>query len=194
MLFPVVFVLFFTLDILLITRFSSFGLVPVFYLSAGTGLFMAWFLYRYRNQGTRTVRDAGIFRLYFFSVILIFLNNFLQASMSLIVFLFKYDVKLLFVLSGLTEIPILIFSFIILIMVILKPSRSPLEVWILLSVSVTVLKYGLFRFYDALPPLLWRYGGVLDMAILFCWLVIIHKLLEEEMESEQSDASALSLR
>lgn len=73
----------------------------------------------------------------------------------------------------------------ILIFVILftKQLNPTLSKWMLWSVTIGFISYGV-RFFFRLPILLYRYEGVIDLIMLFGWLMIIDNLLRMEFAVE----------
>ena len=181
MYFALFYILFFTLDILLIMKFLLLGMIPMHYLVAGVGLFCCAFLLK-RFSFFSIITKHSFIPILFFCYILIFsLFRLFQGSRRM----FAYSN----ILAELNFLPDWIFSIFAAILSLLIGfmihSKSSLSNWMFFSAVASVIGNG-FPLVFGMPVLYYRYSGVFDMLMLFGWLMIIITLMRMEYGLEDA--------
>jgi hypothetical protein len=179
MYFAFFYILFFALDILAATRLQVLGMIPVHYLVAGVGFFLSVFLVR-RHHFWNSTGIKPIFLILFYSyVILISLLNFILASSRAF-----YSLGFIRITIFLPAIIITIITALMILFLLFKlPMKYVLSKWILFSMVAGFVRYSVESFIS-LPFILFRYSGVLDLIMLFGWLMIIVTLVRMEFAFE----------
>lgn len=171
-----------SIDILLVTRFEVFGMLPMSYFVAGTGASFLIFIYKYGAP--------LFFKLKQRYLIIIFLLNILLISLFQLFTGIRYIVGDPLIVSDLlikielafnTYMGISFFLLTILIIVSLNKSMSE---WLLYSSIIGFVRYGIEFFMGILPNLLYRYLGILDIFMLFGWLMILTTLINEKYDAD----------
>jgi hypothetical protein len=181
MVFAIIFLIFFTLDVLVFFQFLFFGLIPERLLFMAVGFFTLWVMISNRSLIIQKRRDP-----IFYGWILA-IGGMIYDRMNCIVF----DFWRLFGLQGLDDR-------------VFYPVNSTL---VLLSLSVLILsfklmnkKHGLYKWYlftgfalvfksllDLLivyPQWLYRYAGFTDLPIMFGWLMIVSQIIHMKVDRD----------
>ena len=169
--FAIAYLLFFTLDILVVCQFQVFGMLPYSALVCSVSLYTI-FMIRHvvRLQKTWLTKSIVIMWIVFF--VLIFLENLVFTTYSL----FWEDwlpAGTFFVVSSRTD-HLLLFAAIILFVfnLFIKINNKVLQRWFLFSGGATVLHFIVPVFMNYMPVMVYRYQGFLGLPMLFGWLMI----------------------
>ena len=196
MYFALFYLLFFTLDILLLLKFQALGLIPMEYFVAGVGMFCGVIF-------LKDSRRFEILKIHRFVMHLFMCIVFLISISSLILPIFCTllckDAQVGFRVVKIREIVLLVCSGILFVSaLILIDKEIRLRRWFLLSSIGGILRFSIMRvdqfFPDPFPFLIWRYLGVFDLIMLFGWLMILHALIHAEDDAEPDIFSIPSLR
>ena len=173
------YILFFALDILAATKFQVLGMIPVRYLISGAGFFFVIFtskrlsFFRLNHAGTI------IPQFFFFYILFIACMSFLIASSRALQHLSIISM----IHSPAMIVQTVISAILIFIILFTKQMKSEISGWMLFSVVAGFVRYGVEAFIS-LPFILYRYSGVLDLIMLFGWLMIIVTIVRMEYAVE----------
>jgi hypothetical protein len=187
MLFAFLYVLFFAFDILLATQFLVLGMMPMHFVVGGTGLFFIFFLIR-RHHFFTVKRMGTLFpKIFWGYIVFITASNIFHAtvrafrSLGIISFDWFPPVFIIIVVSAL--------------LAVLAPFTLSMEHtlsrWLLFSLIAGVVRYGIEALFT-LPVIVWRYLGVLDLVMLFSWLMMIVTMMRMEFSVEYKSPPGLS--
>ena len=181
MYFSLFYILFFTLDILLVSNFEVLGMIPMNFLVAGTGLFSFFYLLRHNKFLKINSRFYFFSKLFLSYIILISLFNLVQGAYPVFSsFIYLSKEKWFAISSLLNKIPFVFSLVILFIAFFILPLKSSLNCWIFYSAATGLVRYGILVLVKTLPPLLYRYYGVFDLIMLFGWLMIINTSIKKE--------------
>jgi len=173
------YLLFFTFDILLATKFWVFGMMPVHYIVAGVGIFLSFFLFKrlhFFPSSEKFPLFPGILYVY---ILFISFSHFMNANSRILI-----NLK---VISSTIELPsdiLLIMSGIVFFLSFFTmPLSHSLSGWVLFSAAAGIVRYSV-EYVFPYSNLLLRYGGVFDFIMLFGWLMIIVTILKMEFAVE----------
>jgi hypothetical protein len=181
MLFAFVYILFFMLDILIIHDFSTLGMIPIGHLVAGVSLFMILFL---RKKSKMFPEDDNRWGVYTFFIVYVYSILFTNLFVNIGVISFIYPKLELNVLSYYMDFYLLAFSVFYLYLYrngLWK--NEDLSKWMRWSIIFGLLKPALHVVIFEIPISIYRYWGIVDLAMLFCWLMIITGLIKLEHDS-----------
>ncbi len=175
MYFALFYLLFFTLDILFSTSMQTIGLTPVNYLVAGVGSFCLFFLWKRILIDPPAYSNPLICKLFYIDMFLITIFNFLMANLQFFQFYDHVVIGSTFNRQNIVALNLILFVLIL----CLKTKRSQLHVWIEYSVLVSLIWYSipLIIKYNMLTM---RWGGLVDILMLYGWLRIIDLFMAEE--------------
>ena len=176
MYFAFFYLLFFALDILVVMEFAALGMIPMNYLVAGVGFFCCYQGGKCFSQFSNYRRSSFIYCLFFFYILIISLSNFFWGNFRIVRYIFKLSVFfeivpawVLFALSGILSLSIAVFL----------PMSSSLSRWMLFSSLAGAVRFGITFIFSG-SIFLHRWDGVLDLVMLFGWLMIIITYLRME--------------
>ena len=187
--------LFFALDILLIFKFQALGLIPMEYLVAGVGLFCTViFIKQYKFFKILNLHKI-LTSLFISYVFFVAVGNLILPTFT---HFFK-NVEHRFIYDYVKDLALLGYSVILCICIAaFFGIRGNLTKWIFFSAIGGILRFSILRIDHLFEPpisiLIWRYLGILDMIMLFGWLMIIHTLIHAEDDAERSIDAIPSLR
>ena len=172
------FLLFIALDILVSGQFQSMGMSPMEYFVAGMGFsFIFYYLRRLRGRASLPARRMDLFLM---GVGLISCSNLVKLYSNGF-FHTQQEIRHLFRISaGLDRYFFLCFLLLTLSLLEKRWRRS----WLMAASLVTVLRYLVECVVRPTPNWLWRYGGVMDLVMLFFWLMILIDALKKECHAD----------
>ena len=179
MYFAFFYILFFAIDILAATRLQVLGMIPVHYLVAGVGFFLSVFLIK-RYHFLRSIEIFSVTLLLFWGYVFLLtvFYLFLASSRALV------DLGVIDTMIIVPDVIIIsISSFLLLVSLFTLPLKYAISKWMLFSVIAGFISNFVNSFFS-LPMILWRYSGVLDLIMLFGWLMIIVTLVRMEFAVE----------
>ena len=181
MYFALFYILFFGVDILLVSNFQILGMIPMSFLVAGTGVFLIFYLLRHNKIFKIDSRSSFLFNLFVPYIILISFFNLVRGTYPVFSPAVHFSTEKWFAITSLIYKVIFILSLIVFFsafsMLFLKHS---LNRWVFYSAAIALIRYGIPIFLKILPPLLYRYFGVFDLIMLFGWLMIISTFIKKE--------------
>lgn len=180
MYFALFFLIFFTIDILLVFSLQVLGMIPMYYLVAGVGFFSSFFLYNRISRLPFPSNNRVAPLLFTLHIFFIALDRFYIASRQFIMIIFEFRLPTIF----LTDWFMLISSgFVFFIISITLLKKNKLWKWIMYSL-VTGFLNGLLNLIFGSNILFFRYAGIFDLIMMFGWLMIMVTLLKEEFDTD----------
>lgn len=176
MVFVLGYLLFFAVDILAANGFLILGMMPMSYLTAGVGLFATIIILKRLSICVRLITK----RLLFYSFILILVVTVLVKLIVNIRTMLGLDRWIDFGFFISHVIAIFTIVLLILLLTIGRQSNS-LWRWMVYSLATSLSHYALWEILSPVPPIIYRYYGIMDLFILFGWLMIVRTLLKEEL-------------
>lgn len=178
MIFSLIIILIFALNIFASSGFMAFGLVPVVFLGAGVGCYLLFLIsrdkhYWIKQGGIPKVEQTAVQIHFSLFLILEFIFVLLMSNKSFVKYFdificidrFAPYLKLV-LLSGMLGI------------LIIKGQVSPFRKWIILSLSIYLLKTVSQLIFSVLPLAIFRFFPIVDLAVIWCWLVMITKIIQ----------------
>lgn len=176
MYFAFFYLFFFALNILLATRFFVLGMVPMHFLVAGVGFFVCFYLGKRFSLFPIYKKDSILPKIFFAYVLIVSLFNFFGGLCFSIGLFREFLLRMHFI----PDQALCAFSgFLSLWISFLVPLKSSLLKWMLYSVVAGFIRYSVPLVFG-LPVWLYRYLGVLDLIMLFGWLMMIITLMRLE--------------
>ena len=180
MIFAICFILFFALDILLVTQFEALGMVPMNYFVAGVGVF---FLVRLRNHLLVKERDAnGRWVYLFFYLFILFISVFNLIS-GIFSFLHPHEFlsRIWLQAENWTNYTLILFALFLSYKILRSaPRENFFFKWLLFSSIAGVVRFGMLLPFIKTPIILYRYLGIFDLIMVFGWLMIIIGSMHKE--------------
>jgi len=188
MYFALFYIFFFALDILIATRFETLGMIPMNFLVSGVSLFMIIFMRMNKSAVKRAMEEDPPFYLLYTFIIATFLINFYHGAFRFFVltYIMPPMTEFLYVLDHYIDIAMILLSLTLFISVLTHCDLSAAVCRWSLQIAVTAFfKYSLWwfswvRYGSPGHHLLMRYGGVMDLAIIFGWLMVVSTTLKKE--------------
>lgn len=175
--FAIYYILFFTLDILFASNFQTIGMLPMNFLFMGVAFF---FLFIFLKK--MKILQTGFHKKYYllFSINIMLLICF---HMLHIFIVFKLiDFQGLDSLMTFLKYLIFFLTFIIIIIGIINYHRiNKIIKWIFFILFICFVKFLLLLMLNGIPVWFFRWGGILDILMLFGLLVIIDYFLKKEL-------------
>ena len=190
MYFALFYLIFFAIDILLVTQFDALGLIPMYYLVAGVGFFTSFFLYNRISRIPFPSNNRIALILFTLHIFFIALDKFYVASRQFIMIIFEFRLPIFFLTNWLMLISSG-FVFFIISITLLKENK--LWKWIMYSLGAGFLN-GFLNLIFGASILFFRYAGILDLIMMFGWLMIIVTLLKEEFDTDVYIISNVDVR
>lgn len=187
MLFAFFYILFFAFDILLATRFLVLGMMPMQFVVGGTGVFFIFFLIR-RHHFFTIKRMGTLFpKIFWGYIVLITASNMFEATLRAL--------QSLGIISFDWYPPVLIITVVTAVLAVFAPLMLSMEHtlsrWLLFSLIAGIVRYGVEALFT-LPVIVWRYLGVLDLVMLFGWLMMIVTMMRMEFSEEYKSSPGVS--
>jgi hypothetical protein len=190
MYFAFFYLIFFALDIFIVSNLKSVGMVPMHFLIGGVGFFFCFYVGKRFSIFNHHTKYSIIHILSFALIVLVSVFN-LFAAISMSIKIFQvFMVRIGFI----PEWVFSVFSGLLsLLIVFLIPLKSSLSRWMLYSAVTCFIRYCI-PLVIGLPELLYRYMGVFDLIMLFGWLMIIITLLRLEYGFDLSVNQNIAVR
>lgn len=197
MYFALIYILFFSIDMLIETRFKMFGLLPTMYISAAVGFFLIGLLIRKKlvKEWQNGVRMDVI--LIIVSILTITAIRFAAALFSLLSKITSLENPLSSLASNFAESDFLRLFFFFLTAIFL---RTPLTInkkivgWFYFSMCVWLIRHYIIFFFVKYSMKFHVWGiGPQEMIMVFGWLMMIHTLIKEEFEGAEGNHRELAL-
>jgi hypothetical protein len=177
MIFALLYLLLFLLDILASSRFLVLGMIPMDYWVASVGFFCGGLMMRKWSFIHIHFRHPGLTTCFLVYMILTASLRFCEGSSRLLLQAAGID---LLVVAAIPDVFLLAFHAAAAVLVLaLGRLSSTLSRWMCFSAAAGGLHYAVLEIYGG-SILLHRYDGVLDLVMLFGWLMIVHTLLRKE--------------
>ena len=175
MIFVLGYLLFFAVDILAANRFLTLGMMSTSYLVAGVGLFVLVILFRRINVCIYYIKQP--LPVYIFLLILgltvslkLVINGWILLNLDTLI---NFEIIADHIITGITLA-------LLLMLITIWKQKNPLWSWIVFSLAADLCRYILWEILSPVPSIVYRYYGIMDLFILFGWLMIVHTLLKEE--------------
>lgn len=190
MTFALLYLLFFTIDIYVVSELKAFGMIPVSLLVAGVGFYFCFLLpgpFRraFLRSGKRWVTGVFLFYVAGLSV-----GRFLTGSYLLVKGL-GADVNVM-LLPRMEGVLMRLSGIVLLLMMLGMSHRSPFGKWMLWSSGLGFFRYFIYEFIPR-SNLLFRYDSILDLLMLYGWLRILDDLIYERWTIERTAAPDFAL-
>ena len=75
-----------------------------------------------------------------------------------------------------------------------KKMNGNIKRWILISICISIVKSGLNIIIELFSPVVYRFYGILDFMVIFCWMVIIDKIMVKRFQFGISTPKYTALR
>lgn len=168
------FLLFIALDILVSGQFQSMGMSPMEYFVAGMGFsFIFYYLRRFRGRASLPARRMDLF--------LMGVGLISCWSLFSIYHVLFIHTRLLIKLELILSLYVALFFSVLTLSLLEKRWRRS---WLTGASLVTALRYLEACVVRPTPNWLWRYGGVMDLVMLFFWLMILMDVLKKECHAD----------
>ena len=187
-------ILFFTFNIILISKFKTLGMIPMHYLVSGMGASLFFNVKKYNNIMIYDQKSRCFLNLSFVLFFLISLFHFSYGFRVALGKLFISDDTWFQIISVIYFIFVFVSCLLFIINIFIIFFKNTLFKWTFYSLSVIVLKYGILILLKNLPTLLFRYYGIFDLLMLFGWLMIIFTLFKDKYEVESFGYSDITVR
>lgn len=176
MLFVLVYLLFFAVDMLAATNFLVLGMMSMSYLVAGVGFFTLFLLLKRKDICISHLKKQWIFYFFVFNVILVTGYNLNRCIPNLLNLIINHDIDFYLghFVAGFS-------GFLLILMLRWAKKSSPVWRWMVYSSAAVLCHYALWEILTPVPVVIYRYYGIVDLCILFGWLMIVHTVLKEEL-------------
>lgn len=171
-----------SIDILLITRFEVVGMLPMSYFVAGTGASFLIFICKYRASLFFKLKQRYLIILFLLNILLISIFQLftgIRYIISDLLIVGELWIKIKLALNIYMSISFFLLTFLIKIFLY----NSMLK-WLLFSAIIGFVRYGIALILSILPDLIYRYLGILDILMLFGWLMILTTLIKEGYDAD----------
>ena len=184
MLYALIFILFFALDILFVTKFQVLGMIPIHYLTAGVGV--SFFVnYKHYKKSLRYFLESHlIFILFMLYILTTTLYHFI-IGLQVLLDSMSLDIPT-FINQSCAGNIILIIMTCALMLPAITSIKKTVSKWIIFSTIFSLLCNLLDIFMYRFDNVIYRYSGVVGLLMIFGWLMIILTLLNEEYNVRRS--------
>lgn len=185
MLFAFLYVLFFGLDIFISSKFLTIGMIPMNFLVSGVALFFILFIRKRSISFPKDDNRKGIHTYFMVYISSIF---FLRILLSMDVFSFIFPEISISFIRYLTDFFLIFYSACFMFLFrngLWKDDH--LSKWLRWSMIFSFLKCTPHVVFFYIPVLIHRYDGIVDLAMIFCWLMIIRILMQKEFSHRIED-------
>lgn len=184
MYFAIFYLFLISVDILIIFKFKVLGMLPMSYFVAGTGVSFLFYISKYWNSIFVSYKKRYLFIIFIINIFLISLFQLLTGVRHIVGKTFISDylwIQISDVFDG-----FIIISFLFIIIILLKASLNHiLSKWLMFCAIIGFTRHGIECILRILPEIIYRYLGVLDIIMLFGWLMIITTFINEEYDVRQ---------
>lgn len=182
MTFALLFLFFFTADILIGMGFPAFGLAPVQLLFASVGVFTVWATLRNLHL-FKTRSEKQVWFLFLLPVLFITIKSMVLLDLSVSLYIADDH---WYILNRLALVQACLSAIVFLNLILSHKKISFARNWHYFC-AVYITLHGIFWFIvEETPTLLYHFSGVLDLPIMFGWLVLTEKMLHKRIGYDQS--------
>jgi len=175
LLFALGYLLFFAIDILLANNFWVLGMMYTSFLTAGVGVFTIIFMLRRMPICLMSIKPKFLIIGFLTLVSFISFRNLIGNQFLIpIPFIEELYESMRSVIAGIASLLLVLFF-------IFQKKKNELKRWMIYSLIAILCHFLLWEILSPVPPLIYRYYGIMDLIILFGWLMIVHTLLKEEL-------------
>ena len=181
MYFALFYILFFAIDILIVFRFETLGMLPANYLVAGVGTFCIFNLVKRFSFIPERVRDSYVSKLFIFHLFTMTCINLAIGFLVIIQSILSHITTSSFIVSiqWIAFFTSLAVNLFITFNIKLKGS---IFFWMFFSVTVSTFRWGIVAIPPEVHALIHRFSGVVDLIMIFGWLMIIVQILKREFD------------
>ena len=190
MLFAFLIILFFAIEILFITEFTTLGMTPMNYTVAAIGIVFLVQLCNYKRIILNIYSSKVIHYLFCLFVLVIILFNIFTAIQQIIQEIVAVNQIFIFI-GDIIYTVLVIFSLFLLILIWHKKLKSTLNWWMVFSIIFGTIGWLIKIIFGEWPKVITRYSGVFDLGMLFGWFMIIFSLIKYKYEVESFEQPEL---
>ena len=189
MLIASIFVLFFLIDVLCVFHFYTIGMIPVDIIISSCGTIFVILIIRYRVEFSLQKQNTTLVIFFVFYLILFVLFRFVNSMYRIALMITKTD-SFIYPYEN-SAILLLIIMSVVLIVILARDNKLETQVkrWIMVSIWISVVKLIIHFRLSIFSFLVYRYYGLLDFAVIFCWLLAIDNLMKLKYEHDISNTT-----
>jgi hypothetical protein len=187
MIFAGAYVLFFAMDILLYSGIQLLGMLPMALLISAVSFFIVFLLWSVNRSaiGRNSIRFNRVWMFYLGGTALF---NLLWNLHPFYRKHFEFFDKNWRIFNVLFDLTLIAASGLIFFYTLFSKRHSPAYRWhVFVSAYIFIRNLAPSIIWEKIPPLVWRFDGILDMPILFCFLMVAVKWIRAQYRFEETN-------
>ena len=192
MLYALFLIIFFAIDILLVSKLKILGMLPIYYLLAGIGTSFFININHYKSELRYYLKTKSFFTFFLLYMIAITLFHFLIGFRALFGTAF-IDSTTFLSLTYISNIVQIISSCFLIFAIFYKSLKNIITRWILYSAIMNIIYNMLDAFLSLLPTEIHRYSGIVGLLLAFGWLMIVFTLINQKYNVKTTGCPYITL-